>query len=550
MMNHKRKIYDFLIIGSGVAGLSAALKLCESGSVCLVTKNTIEDSSSGRAQGGIAAVTDTLNDNFESHIADTITAGAGLCKLETVEEIVKSAPAIVKDFINNGVNFTKKEELEDCLEEEKGNFSLGMEGGHSQRRVLHAGDTTGKEIQDALIHSCKQQKSITILENFHAVDLITTKRLRWGDKEDTCFGAYILDVKKDVVCTFFSPVTILATGGAGKVYKFTTNPDVATGDGIAMAYRAHCSISNMEFYQFHPTCLYHPKKKSFLISEAVRGEGAKLKVWKNGKYETFMEHYHELSNLAPRDIVARAIDRELKSTGQNCVYLDITHQKKEFLQKRFPGIYETCFELGIDISQDLIPVVPAAHYCCGGIKTDTNGSTEIDRLYAVGEVACTGLHGANRLASNSLLEGAVIAHNAAAKAKQDFKNLEKNRFKVQCDSIPDWSKGKATNSDELVIITHNWAEIREFMWDYVGIFRTTKRLQRAKRRIRNIQHEIIQYYWDFVITPELIELRNLASIAEMIIDSALARKESRGLHYNVDFPELLEETQDSVLQKP
>ena len=358
----------------------------------------------------------------------------------------------------------------------------------------------------------------------------------------------MLDVEEDKVKTFLSKVTILATGGAGKVYLYTTNPDVASGDGVAMAYRANAEIANMEFFQFHPTCLYHSEVKSFLISEAVRGEGAVLKIKTRKGYREFMEKYHELKSLAPRDIVARAIDCELKEKGESCVYLDITHHSEEFLRKRFPSIFEACLKVGINMAENLIPVVPAAHYCCGGVKTDMSGATSIDRLYAVGEVACTGLHGANRLASNSLMEAVVLANNAIKSAEDRVSQYNK-ASEAQFNSVPDWSSGQARDSDELVVITHTWAEIRSFMWDYVGIFRTTKRLQRAKRRIRNIQQEINHYYWDFVITQDLIELRNLACLSELIIDSALARRESRGLHFNHDYLEQDLIPVDTIIKK-
>ena len=412
-------------------------------------------------------------------------------------------------------------------------FDLGREGGHTKRRVLHAGDITGEEIERALVEACKKQKNITIFEYHIAVDLITSERLGWN-QENCALGAYILDIRSNQVKTFTASATIVATGGAGKVYLYSSNPDVSCGGGIAMCYRAHIPIANMEFYQFHPTILFHPEAKSFLISEAVRGEGAVLKrMDQDGNLISFMDSYHKLASLAPRDVVARAIDNEMKKHGDDCVFLDIRHKDEEFLHKRFPNIFAKCLEYGINMAKDLIPVVPAAHYCCGGVKTDASGFTGVKGLYALGECASTGLHGANRLASNSLLEALVTANAAAADIISHAEELKRNHA---ADNIPPWSCGDATDSDELVVISHNWDEIRRFMWDYVGIVRTDKRLERAKTRIKNIRKEIEKYYWDFLITPDLIELRNIASVAEIIIDSAIQRKESRGLHFNADYP--------------
>ena len=546
------KQFDTLIIGSGIAGLYAAIKAADNGTVALVTKRKLFDCNSVYAQGGISCVMSDINekDSFESHVQDTLKAGAGLCNEEAVRELISEAPDRIRDLINMGVQFTLRGEVDnDISKEESGQFDLGKEGGHSRRRILHAGDVTGEELIRALVSACKKIANITIFENHHAIDLITTEKLGWGEEDNKCLGAYILDVENDDVKTCLSKVTVVASGGAGKVYQFTTNPDVATGDGIAMCHRANAEVANMEFFQFHPTCLYHHTVKSFLISEAVRGEGAVLKVKKKGKFVEFMNGYHELKSLAPRDIVARAIDSELKKTGEKCAFIDITHHSEEFLRKRFPSIFEKCLELGINMATDLIPVVPAAHYCCGGIKTDIHGRTSIDRLYAIGETACTGLHGANRLASNSLMEAVVMAYNATEDSSKQLTRLNKSTLKAQFNAVPDWSRGNAIDSDEQVVITHNWSEIRSFMWDYVGIFRTTKRLQRAKRRIRNIQQEINHYYWDFVITPDLIELRNLACLSELIIDSALSRKESRGLHFNSDFPDVDEVAVETVIQR-
>ena len=544
--------FDTLIIGSGIAGLYAAIKAIANGTVALVTKRELFDCNSVYAQGGISCVMKDINekDSFKSHIQDTLKAGAGLCNEEAVKELVYAAPERIKDLIKMGVQFTLRGEVDTGIsEEESGQYDLGKEGGHSRRRILHSGDVTGEELIRALVKACKKDKNISIFEEHHAIDLITTEKLGWGLEDNQCLGAYVLNVEEDEVKTFLSKVTIVASGGAGKVYQYTTNPDVATGDGIAMCFRANAEVANMEFFQFHPTCLYHHTIKSFLISEAVRGEGAVLKIKKKNKFVEFMPKYHRLKSLAPRDIVARAIDSELKKTGEKCVFLDITHHDEKFLRKRFPKIFEKCLEIGLNMATDLIPVVPAAHYCCGGIKTDTNGKTSLNRLYAIGETACTGLHGANRLASNSLMEAVVMAYNAAINSGEKIKTINNSSLNAQYNAVPEWSRGNARDSDEQVVITHNWSEIRSFMWDYVGIFRTTKRLQRAKRRIRNIHQEITHYYWDFVITPDLIELRNLACLSELIIDSALSRKESRGLHYNSDFPDSMEEAVETVFKR-
>ena len=527
---------DFLIIGSGISGLYSALQAANHGKVTIITKKLAVDSNTVYAQGGIACVYDP-GDSFESHIQDTLMAGAGLCDSEIVKAIVEQGPERIDDLLRLGIEFTKKSDIEGITGEKiDEDFDLGKEGGHSKRRILHCGDITGNEIIKALLKVCLSHPNICLKENFHAIDLISSRHLGW-DGPNRCLGAYVLNGKNNVVHTFLSKVVILTTGGAGKAYLYTSNPDVACGEGIAMAYRAYAEVSNMEFFQFHPTCLFHPEAKSFLISEAVRGEGALLKVKDQGGFLEFMVNYHELGSLAPRDIVARAIDRELKKTGQPCVYLDISHHSEEYLKKRFPNIFETCLKFGFNMAKDLIPVVPAAHYCCGGVKIDINGKTCVQNLYAAGEVGCSGLHGANRLASNSLLESVVIAFNAVRAAESDLGSIDSRHLEEgRSSKIPDWSSGDAVDVDELIVIYHNWDEIRRFMWDYVGIFRTTKRLLRAKTRICNIRKEIEHFYWDFIISTDLIELRNLASVCEMIIDSALSRHHSIGLHYNIDYP--------------
>ena len=531
------KQFDFLILGSGIAGLSFALKVAPHGRVAIVTKKDRAESNTNYAQGGIASVT-SKEDSFESHVRDTLTAGAGLCQESVVRTIVEEGPARIAELIALGMKFSESEapSLDGGRE-----LDLGREGGHSERRILHAKDVTGREIERALLHAISQQPSITIFENHLAIDLITSQKLGVAG-ENRCVGAYVFDKQTSRVKTFSAPVTLLATGGCGKVYLYTTNPDIATGDGVAMAYRAGAAIANMEFVQFHPTCLYHPKAKSFLISEAVRGEGGILKTL-DGK--EFMEDCHPLKSLAPRDIVARAIDSEMKKTGADCVLLDITHKPAKFIIERFPNIYETCLRHGIDITREPIPVVPAAHYQCGGVRTNVDGETDIAGLYAVGEVACTGLHGANRLASNSLLEAMVCAHRAAQKI------LATPPASRVTPPIPLWQSGHATNADELVVVAHNWDEIRRLMWDYVGIVRTNKRLLRAQSRLTNLQQEIQEYYWDFNVTSDLLELRNIATVAELIVRCALMRPESRGLNYNLDFPNLNPDwaQRDSVVRR-
>jgi len=532
--------YDYVVIGSGIAGLSFALKAAAHGEVAVVTKANKAESNTVYAQGGIACVTST-EDSFELHVRDTLIAGAGLCDEAVTRTIVTEGPARIRELIELGVQFDAREGDPDSELNGTSELDLTKEGGHSKRRILHSRDITGKEIERALVAALEKHPRVHVLEHHIAVDLITLGKLGFAS-EDRALGVYVLNEASGDVITLRSDRIVLATGGCGKVYLYTTNPPIATGDGLAMAWRAGARIANMEFIQFHPTCLYHPEAGSFLISEAVRGEGAIL-VDKKGN--RFMDRYDARGELAPRDIVARAIDAEMKRTGARCIYLDITHKPPEFVRERFPNIASTCLSYGIDITKQKIPVVPAAHYQCGGVQTDVDGATSLRGLYAIGEVACTGLHGANRLASNSLLEAVVTAHRCNEALLRAFPHTlpsERVHFPLR-----EWVSGDAQNLDELVVIYHNWDEIRRLMWDYVGIVRTTKRLQRAATRLRNLDREIQEFYWNFKITTDLLELRNLCTVAALIVDSALQRQESRGLHYTLDFPEPSDSLQNPTL---
>jgi L-aspartate oxidase len=537
---------DFLIIGSGVAGLTFALKVAKFGTVAIVTKKEITDSNTSQAQGGIASVFDVL-DSFDLHIQDTLAAGDGLTHPEVAELVVKNGPDRIRELITLGAQFNVADKADQNTFPP---LDLGMEGGHSKHRIVHAQDMTGREIQRVLMEDIKKNDRITVLEHHIAIDLITySTRIKRGSvitsHEDVCCGAYILDCKSREVKTFSAGITLLATGGSGKVYLYTSNPDIATGDGIAMGYRAGATVANLEFVQFHPTCLYHPEAKNFLISEAVRGEGG---ILIDAKGNPFMGKYDPKKDLACRDVVARAIDSELKKSGEDSVFLDIAHKDSEFIKSRFPNLYNNCLQFGIDMTREPIPVVPAAHYMCGGVVTDTLGRTDIQGLYAIGETACTGLHGANRLASNSLIEALVYAHTAAGQASIDLVQAKSRAL----PEPPEWDETGTTDSDEAIMVSHSWDEIRRFMWNYVGIVRSNKRLERAFRRIENIQHEIREYYWGVKLDSELIELRNIAMVAELIIRCAQQRKESRGLHYSIDFPNKNDTIwkKDTVLKRP
>jgi L-aspartate oxidase len=529
MESSTQRQFDTLIIGSGLAGQSTALRLAEAGQrVALVTKRTMEDSASALAQGGIAAVLDPT-DTVDAHIQDTLVAGAGLSDAVATRFVVERGHDAIDWLIAQGVPFTRNEA--------GGGYHLTREGGHSQRRVIHAADATGRAVQQTLTEKVRSHSNITVFERHISIDLITAAKL--GIRRNRCLGAYVLDIESDRVLTLAASHTVLATGGAGKVYLVTTNPDTATGDGVAMAWRAGCRVANMEFVQFHPTCLYHPHAKAVLITEAIRGEGALLRLPDGTR---FMPGHDPRAELATRDVVAHAIDFEMKRLGIDCVYLDITHKPADFLKSHFPNIHARCLELGIDIAKSWIPVVPAAHFNCGGIVTDLAARTDIPGLYAVGETAFTGLHGANRLASNSLLECAVFA----AAAADDI--LAAGSHSVP--ALPQWDESRVTNADEAIVISHNWDELRRFMWDYVGIVRTNKRLERAIHRIRLLEREIDEYYANFRVTNDLIELRNLVLTARLIVKSAQRRLESRGLHVSGDYPDTMPRALDTVLHPP
>ncbi|MGQ0708153.1 MAG: L-aspartate oxidase [Rhodoferax sp.] len=542
MLSQHSLHFDVLIVGSGLAGLSTALLLPATTRVAILTKRAVQEGSSGWAQGGIAAVW-AQDDSFDAHVDDTLVAGAGLCDLQATRFVVEQAPEAISWLRSLGVPFS---------EEQDGQLHLTREGGHSARRIVHVTDATGAAVQQTLIAEVRKRPNITLFEHHTLVDLITSAKLQGhpdaiesgapeahstrANGQNRCLGLYALDDATDQVLTFQAAHTVLATGGAGKVYLYTTNPDTATGDGIAAAWRAGCRVQNMEFIQFHPTCLYHPHAKSFLISEAVRGEGGKLRLPDGTR---FMPAHDERAELAPRDIVARAIDFEMKKGGFDCVYLDISHQPKTFILEHFPNIYARCLELGLDISREPIPVVPAAHYTCGGVLADLAGRTDIAGLYAVGETACSGLHGANRLASNSLVECMVFARAAVQAIGDDAAPAP--------TPLPVWDDSRVTDSDEMVVVSHNWDELRRFMWDYVGIVRTNKRLERAAHRIALLRSEIQEYYAHFHVTRDLLELRNLVEVADLIVKSAQARHESRGLHFSRDYPQLQEQATPTVL---
>ncbi|MBS0013917.1 MAG: L-aspartate oxidase [Desulfobacterales bacterium] len=538
-MEHR---FDFLVIGSGVAGLLFALKTAVHSRVAIVTKKGLTDSNTVYAQGGIAAVLDP-DDTFESHVADTLASGDGLCNPNVVEMVVCSAPERIRELTEIGVGFNQS--IDGRLE-----LDLCREGGHGFNRIVHVDDLTGRAVEEALVKKARQHDRIEIFENHIAIDLITrSTRLKRGQTitghEDQCYGAYVLKRETGEIHTFLAGIVVLATGGSGKVYAYTSNPDIATGDGIAMAYRAGAAVANLEFVQFHPTCLFHPRAKNFLISETVRGEGG---ILRNADGRAFMADYTPQRELACRDVVARAIDSELKKRGDEAVFLDISHRDPEFVRTRFPHLYAKCLEFGFDMTRQALPVVPAAHYMCGGVSTDIHGQTSIQHLYAIGETACTGLHGANRLASNSLLEGLVYAHQAAVRAGEEIRQAG---FDDIAD-IPVWDDLGTMDSDEAIVITHTWNEIRRLMWNYVGIVRSDKRLARARRRIEIITDEIQEYYWNFKVTPDLIELRNIAIVAELVIRCAMHRKESRGLHYNIAYPHKNDQRwkKDTVLRRP
>lgn len=532
-----------LILGTGIAGLCAALKLADHVPVLLVSKLEPQEGATRYAQGGIASVW-SKTDTIEDHKNDTLLAGAGLCNEEIVDLCVREGPHRVEELIQWGVPFARRSDGIEAVEDPAEVFDLHREAGHGKRRILHAQDTTGLAIQTALLKQAFEHPRIQILSHHMAVNLVTEGKVyrKWGHVTEPfrqgqigrCLGAYLLNIKNGSIHAVAAAATILATGGAGKVYLYTSNPDVATGDGIALAYREGARVSNMEFMQFHPTCLYHPLAKSFLISEALRGEGALLK---NLQGSEFVSRYHPKGSLAPRDIVARAIDFELKRTGDEHVLLDATHIPAAQLIEKFPNIYRTCLKYGIDMTTQPIPVVPAAHYMCGGVTVDAWGQTSVEGLYAIGEVACTGLHGANRLASNSLLEGVVFAHRTAEHIWTHWEEFQRNLRVIDSKGLPAWETGQAVAVDEQIDIAALWQEIRTLMWNYVGIARSNRRLEMAKRRLELFEEEVNRYYWNFLLTQDLVELRNILTVAQLIVQSAMYRKESRGLHYTVDYPE-------------
>jgi L-aspartate oxidase len=520
--------FDTLVVGSGIAGLTFGLKVAATRKVAVVTKKESVETSTNYAQGGIASVL-SPEDSFDLHIEDTLSSGDGLCHPDVVVMVVKSGPDRIRELAEMGVRFQRGQQ-------ESVPFDLAREGGHSRSRIVHAQDMTGREVERVLLSMAEEHPNISIFENHIAIDLIVEcqllkRGLLTTQRQERCWGAYVLDIEGNRILTFLTRDTVLCTGGAGKVYVYTSNPDVATGDGVAMAYRAGAKVANMEFVQFHPTCLYHPHAKNFLISEAVRGEGGRL-LDKRG--QDFMSKYHPLKDLACRDVVARAIDSEIKQSGDDCVYLDISHRHADFLRQRFPNIYEKCFSLGIDITKEPIPVVPAAHYMCGGVCTDKRGRTSIQHLYALGESACTGLHGANRLASNSLLEALVFAHTAANQINSE---LLSSGEEISFPEVPPLEMPSNANDSEMVLIAYNWDIIRRLMWNYVGIVRKDSRLNLAQNHLAQIQREINEHYPNISLNSDLIELRNLATVAELIVSSALKRRESRGLHFNIDHPQ-------------
>ena len=527
---------DILIIGSGAAGLTLALALADSARISVLSKGDISDGCTLYAQGGIAAVA-SPPDSIESHIEDTLNAGSGLGHRDVIQFVAEQSQAAIGGLTNYGVPFSRR-----IREDGEGGYHLTKEGGHSHRRVYHTADATGRAIEMTLLEKCQAHDNIELVPNAIAIDLITEQKLRRSpkQKQDKILGAFVLNKQSDQIAVYRARSVILASGGASKVYLYTSNPDLSTGDGIAMAWRAGCRVANLEFNQFHPTCLFHPKAKSFLITEALRGEGAVLRL-PNG--ERFMDRFDERAELAPRDIVARAIDFEMKRLGAECVYLDISHKPAEFIKQHFPTVYKRCLKYGFDITKKPIPVVPAAHYTCGGVMADLNGETDIENLFAIGEVAFTGLHGANRLASNSLLECIVFGRAAAKAIIERLDNIP------MPEPLPEWDESRVTDSDEEVVVSHNWEELRHFMWDYVGIVRTDKRLQRAKRRIELLSIEVNEYYSQFQISSDLIELRNLVQVAELIIQSAMNRKESRGLHFTLDYPKATDDNvaKDTIL---